>query len=121
MLASPADKVDSIQKRDPTMRPDKLDTLALQRLYQWQRTAPDRIALTQPMGGGVVRDYTWAEVTDQVRRMAAHLRAPPRPPPCGDRPPEGEEKHLGRPGVGFSIAQGWSPGSRVAILSKNCA
>ena len=30
------------------------------------------------------------------------LRAPPRPPPCGDRPPEGEEKHLGRPGVCFS-------------------
>ena len=30
------------------------------------------------------------------------LKAPPRPPPSGDRPPEGEEKHLGRPGVCFS-------------------
>ena len=30
------------------------------------------------------------------------LRAPPRPPPCGVLPPEGEEKHLGRPGVCFS-------------------
>ena len=74
------------------MNTDKLDTLALQRLYQWERTAPDRTALTQPMGGGVVRDFTWAEVADQARRMAAHLQA-----------------------------QGWSPGSRVAILSKNCA
>jgi long-chain acyl-CoA synthetase len=68
------------------------DMLALQRLYEWEKTAPTRIALTQPMGGGVVRDYTWAEVADQVRRMAAHLKA-----------------------------QGWEPGSKVAILSKNCA
>jgi long-chain acyl-CoA synthetase len=74
------------------MSTDKLETLALQRLYQWERTAPDRVALTQPLGGGAVRDFTWAEVGDQVRRMAAHLKA-----------------------------QGWAPGSRVAILSKNCA
>ena len=42
---------------------------------------------------------------DQVHREgrgAAAGGAPPRPPPCGDRPPEGEEKHLGRPGVCFS-------------------
>jgi len=68
------------------------EMLALQRLYHWERTAPDRIALTQPMGGGVIRDYTWGEVAGAVRRMAAHLKA-----------------------------QGWEPGSRVAILSKNCA
>ena len=30
------------------------------------------------------------------------LKEPPRPPTSGDRPPEGEEKHLGRPGVCFS-------------------
>ena len=69
-----------------------LDTLALQRLYDWKKKAPDRVALTQPMGQGVVQDYTWAQVADQVRRMAAHLKA-----------------------------QGWEPGARVAILSKNCA
>jgi long-chain acyl-CoA synthetase len=74
------------------MSTNKSDSLALQRLYQWERTAPGRIALTQPMGGGVLHDFTWAEVADQVRRMAAHLKA-----------------------------QGWAPGSRVAILSKNCA
>jgi len=68
------------------------DMLALQRLYHWERTAPDRIALTQPMGGGVTRDYTWGQVADQVRRMAAYLKA-----------------------------QDWEPGSNVAILSKNCA
>ncbi|MCM2296100.1 AMP-binding protein [Rhodoferax sp.] len=74
------------------MNPVSSDLLALQRLYFWERTAPDRIALTQPMGGGVIRDFTWAQVGDEVRRMATHLQA-----------------------------QGWAPGSKVAILSKNCA
>ena len=68
------------------------ELLALQRLYHWEKTEPDRVALTQPMGDGVVRDFTWGQVADQVRRMAAYLQA-----------------------------QGWEPGSRVAILSKNCA
>ena len=66
--------------------------LALQRLYHWEATAPDRVILTQPIGGGVVRDYTWAQVMDESRRIAAHL-------------------------VGRDLA----PGSRIAILSKNCA
>ncbi len=74
------------------MTPVSPDMLALQRLYHWEKTAPQRIALTQPMGGGVVQDFTWAQVAEQTRRMAAHLRA-----------------------------QGWEPGSKVAILSKNCA
>ena len=30
------------------------------------------------------------------------VKSAPRPPPCGVHPPEGEEKHLGRPGVCFS-------------------
>ncbi len=67
-------------------------SLALQRLYHWETTAPTRVALTQPMGGAAVQDFTWAQVGEQVRRMAAYLKA-----------------------------QGWEPGSRVAILSKNCA
>jgi long-chain acyl-CoA synthetase len=66
--------------------------LALQRLYHWEKTDPHRVALTQPMGGDVVQDYTWSQLADEVRRMAAHLQA-----------------------------QGWAPGSKVAILSKNCA
>ena len=68
------------------------DLLALQRLYHWEKTSPQSISLSQPMGGGSLQDYTWGEVADQVRRMAAHLKA-----------------------------QGWAPGSNVAILSKNCA
>ncbi|MBL0917409.1 MAG: AMP-binding protein [Hydrogenophaga sp.] len=68
------------------------DLLALQRLYHWETSAPGRVALTQPMGAGAVQDFTWGQVADQTRRMAAHLQA-----------------------------QGWAPGSKVAILSKNCA
>ncbi len=68
------------------------DTLALQRLYQLEKNSPDRVALTQPMGGGVVRDFTWREVLDQSRRMAAHLQS-----------------------------LGFEPGSKIAILSKNSA
>ena len=67
-------------------------SLALQRLYHWERTAPERVVLTQPMGGGVVRDFTWRELMDQTRRMAAHLKE-----------------------------RGIAPGDRVAILSKNTA
>ena len=74
------------------MNAAKAESLALQRLVHWERSAPDRIALSQPMGGGVMQDFTWSQVADQVRRMAAHLKA-----------------------------QGWEPGSKVAILSKNCA
>jgi long-chain acyl-CoA synthetase len=33
------------------------------------------VVFTQPLGGGQVRDYTWREVMDQARRMAAHLQS----------------------------------------------
>jgi len=68
------------------------DSLALQCLFRWEREAPQRIALSQPLGGGRVQDFTWAQVAEGARRMAAHLQA-----------------------------QGWPAGSKVAILSKNCA
>ena len=74
------------------MSPVPPETLALQRLVHWERTAPDRVAFTQPMGGGVVVDFTWAQVADEARRMAAYL-----------------------------ASLGFEPGSRIAILSKNCA
>ena len=51
------------------------DQLPLQRLYFWERTAPDRVAFTQPTGGGPVRTYTWREVVGQARRMAGMPRA----------------------------------------------
>ncbi len=68
------------------------ELLALQRLYHWEKTAPNRVALTQPLGQGQVQDFTWGQIGEQVRRMAMHLQS-----------------------------QGWEPGSKVAILSKNCA
>ncbi|MFW5330648.1 AMP-binding protein [Hydrogenophaga sp. ZJX-1] len=68
------------------------ELLSLQRLYHWEQTAPNRVALTQPLGSGAVQDFTWGQIGDQVRRMAAHLQS-----------------------------RGWEPGSKVAILSKNCA
>lgn len=72
--------------------PVPADALALQRLYHWERTAPERTVLTQPLGAGALREYTWGQLLDETRRMAAHLQS-----------------------------LGLQPGSRIAILSKNCA
>ena len=64
----------------------------LDHVFDHETQQPDRIYLTQPLGGARVADYTWAQVLDQSRRMAAHLQSPDLP-----------------------------RGARVAILSKNCA
>ncbi len=74
------------------MKPLATDSLALQRLYHWEKTLPDRVVLTQPTGAGAVATYTWKQVLDNTRRMAAHLQA-----------------------------QGFPPGTRIALLSKNTA
>jgi long-subunit acyl-CoA synthetase (AMP-forming) len=66
--------------------------LLLDHIYQHEKAQASRVFLTQPTGNGQVVDYTWTQVMDQSRRMAAHLQA-----------------------------QGFAPGSRIAILSKNCA
>ncbi|MBK6864124.1 MAG: AMP-binding protein [Ideonella sp.] len=66
--------------------------LILDYVLEHEAGHPERIYLTQPVGGGQVIDYTWAQVLDQSRRMAAHLQA-----------------------------QGFPRGARIAILSKNCA
>jgi long-chain acyl-CoA synthetase len=68
------------------------DDLPLQRLYRWERERSNQVFLTQPYGGGQLREWTWAQAIGEVRRIAAHLQA-----------------------------QNWEPGSKVAILSKNCA
>lgn len=68
------------------------DDLALECVYRWERDRAERIFLTQPFGGGQVRHWTWGQAVGEARRMAAYLRA-----------------------------QNWPPGSRIAILSKNCA
>ena len=66
--------------------------LILDHVYDHEAQLASRVYLTQPLGQGRVTDYTWAQVLDQSRRMAAHLQA-----------------------------QGFPRGARVAILSKNCA
>src|SRR5688572_21538060 len=66
--------------------------LVLERAFRWEKERASRIYMTQPLGGDQVRDYTWADAVGEARRMATHL------------------KSLGYP-----------PGSRIAILSKNCA
>jgi len=66
--------------------------LILDYVYDHADAHPDKVFLTQPVGGGKVTDYTWAQTVDQARRMAAHLQS-----------------------------RGLERGARVAILSKNCA
>lgn len=66
--------------------------LILERIYAHEKNFANTVFLTQPQGNGVVVDYTWAQVMDQSRRMAAHLQS-----------------------------RGFPRGARIAILSKNCA
>jgi long-chain acyl-CoA synthetase len=68
------------------------DKLILDHVFDHEAGRPRQVFLTQPVGGGKVIDYTWAEVVGQARRMASHL-----------------------------LAQGFERGERIAILSKNCA
>jgi long-chain acyl-CoA synthetase len=68
------------------------DPLPLQKFYGWERERGDDLFLTQPGEGGLVRNITWSEAGDEVRRMAAWLQA-----------------------------QGWPNASKVAILGKNSA
>ena len=49
--------------------------LPLQRAYRWEKERAGEVFLTQPMGGGVVRDWTWAQAMDETRRMAAYLKS----------------------------------------------
>ena len=49
-------------------------------LLHWEKTQPGAVYFTQPYPDGRVVDYTWAEVADQVRRMATHLKSLNLPP-----------------------------------------
>ena len=66
--------------------------LILDYVFEHEKNHANAVYLTQPIGGGQVIDYTWAEALDQSRRMAAHLKA-----------------------------QNFEAGARIAILSKNSA
>lgn len=64
----------------------------LEHVYDKEASIGDNVYLTQPIGNGEVKDYTWKAVVSEARRMATHLQ-----------------------GLGFER------GDRIAILSKNCA
>ena len=66
--------------------------LMLDYIQDHETNLRNRVFMTQPIGNNQVTDYTWAQVVDQSRRMAAHLQS-----------------------------LGYPQGSRIAILSKNCA
>jgi len=66
--------------------------LILDYIYEHAAAHPQRVFLTQPVGNGKVVDYTWGDVVDQAKRMAAYLQS-----------------------------NGFGAGSHIAILSKNCA
>ena len=51
------------------------ERLVLDHAYHWEKTHPDRVYLTQPVGGGQVETFTWKQTLDQVRRMASYLRS----------------------------------------------
>jgi len=66
--------------------------LILDYVYDHEAVQPERVFLTQPIGGGQVVDITWRQALDQARRMAAHLKS-----------------------------LGFEPGARIAMLAKNSA
>jgi long-chain acyl-CoA synthetase len=49
----------------------------LESTYYWEKNAPNRVYLTQPMGGGDanIRTWTWKEAIDEARRMASYLKS----------------------------------------------
>ncbi len=66
--------------------------LPLQCVYHWEKARANEILFTQPMGSGVVKDWTWAQAMDETRRMATYLKA-----------------------------QNYGDGACIAIMSKNTA
>ena len=66
--------------------------LPLELFYEREVRHPNKRYLVQPLGDGRVEELSWSDVGDQARRTAAWLR-------------------------GLDLPQG----SRIAIISKNCA
>jgi long-subunit acyl-CoA synthetase (AMP-forming) len=66
--------------------------LVLQQVYAKEKSKPDAVYMTQPMGGGRIERYSWARTLDEARRIASFLKA-----------------------------QDFPPKSQIALISKNCA
>src|SRR5687768_3573475 len=52
----------------------------LEAVYGFEKDRKDDIWLTQPMSDGSVKDLTFGQAMDEVRRMAAHLKSLDLPP-----------------------------------------
>jgi long-subunit acyl-CoA synthetase (AMP-forming) len=61
------------------MNENKKATL-LHRFLYWEDTKPDTVYFTEPRPDGTVVEFTWKEVGDQARRMAAYLQSLQLPP-----------------------------------------
>lgn len=44
-------------------------------LLHWEKNSPDRDYLIQPLPNGQLKTYSWKQVADQVRRMAAYIQS----------------------------------------------
>lgn len=66
--------------------------LPLELFYEREARLPNKRYMVQPLGGGQLLELSWADVGEQARRVANWLRSRELP-----------------------------PGSRIAIISKNCA
>ncbi|UYP28689.1 AMP-binding protein [Pseudomonas sp. Z8(2022)] len=66
--------------------------LPLELFYEREARHPNKRYMVQPLGGGQLLELSWADVGEQARRAANWLRSRELP-----------------------------PGSRIAIISKNCA
>ncbi|MFC3096055.1 AMP-dependent synthetase [Alteromonas sediminis] len=64
---------------------------ALELFYKWEKETPTKPYLNQPVDGHI-KTYTWSDFADRVRRLAAALKS-----------------------------KGFPEGSRIGVLSKNCA
>jgi len=73
------------------MSPARESTTPVDLMLRWARQQPDATWLIQPGAEGL-RRYSWAQAADEIGRMAAALQA-----------------------------QGWAPGSRIAISGLNTA
>lgn len=65
--------------------------LPLDMMYRWEKESPDLVFMRQPINGQW-REWTWKETGQEVRKMAAYLKS-----------------------------LDLEPGSRIAMISKNCA
>lgn len=76
---------------DANLIPQESVVSPLSMLYKWEQEKPDSLYMTQPKGDTELT-FTWAETAKEARKVAAAL-----------------------------LAKNYPKGSRIALLSKNCA